>query len=69
MQATYHAKGLIVFRSGRLHMYRHYLGKHCDWPSLQLRDWAEGRTTLIGGTSVSVIIPWMETAQLDLALR
>jgi hypothetical protein len=76
MQATQQAKGLIVFRSGRLHMYRHYLGQWRDWPSLELREWSESEPRLIGGTSVSLLIPGTtarlaapsETAQLTLSL-
>ncbi len=69
MEATRNVKGLIVFRTGRLQMYRHYLGAEDDWPSLNLHDWDVGKIKLIGGTCISLIMPWMEVGQLALDLR
>ena len=66
MQATHHLKGLIVFRAGRLFMYRHYLAENRQWPSLELYEWNEKPYRLVAGTCVSLIFPWIEAGQLSL---
>jgi hypothetical protein len=66
MQATHQLKGLIVFRTGRSCMYKHYLGDFDDEFSLELSNWPNTSYQLISGTSVSLIFPWTEASQLEL---
>ena len=63
MEATKHLKGLIVFRTGRLCMYRNYLEENQCRNVLELDEWFDSPCSLIGGTAISLIFPWMQADQ------
>jgi hypothetical protein len=67
MNSAERLRGLVVFRSGRLCMCKHYLTDEQKWPSLELQEWRAGPSSLVAGTSVSLLFPWIASGQAPLA--
>jgi hypothetical protein len=60
MRAAEGIRGMVVFRTGRLCMYRHYLAGNPPWPDLDLEHWGDEPCSRTEGTSVSLIFPWIQ---------
>ena len=57
MLATKDLKGMIVFRTGRMNLYKHYLAESESISDHILNEWSQS-SEAITGTSVSIVFPW-----------